>query len=210
MQETLNKICPRADLYKFLSECYYLPDHALIQKVVDVAQTNTFFAELCHRVPVGPELESLKIDFTRLFVGPFKVLAPPYGSFYLEDGRMMGESTIDVRNWYEKDGLDVVINDAPDHIAMELEFMYYLVAKQTQATNAGNLQDIQDCQRKQKMFLSSHLARWLPPFAKNVKENAQTTFYKKLARLTGIFVQKDLDACTLFDVQSVHSAEKGL
>jgi len=201
MQETFDKICQRAESYKFLSECYYLPDSGLIQKVVDVAQTNTSFAELSSCVSLALELESLKIDFTRLFVGPFKVLAPPYGSVYLEDGKMMGESTIDVRNWYEKEGLDVVINDAPDHIAMELEFMYYLVAKQTQATNAGNLQDIQDCQQKQKMFLSSHLARWLPPFAKNVQENAQTTFYKKLAQLTEIFVQRDLETYALFDIQ---------
>ena len=201
MQQTVDKICQRAESYKFLSECYYLPDSGLIQKVVDVAQTNTSFSELSSCVSLALELESLKIDFTRLFVGPFKVLAPPYGSVYLEDGKMMGESTIDVRNWYEKDGLDVVINDAPDHIAMELEFMYYLVAKQTQATNAGNLQDIQDCQRKQKMFLSSHLARWLPPFAKNVQENAQTTFYKKLAHLTEIFVQRDLETYALFDIQ---------
>ena len=201
MQETLNKVCQRADSYKFLSECYYLPDNTLIQKVVDFAQTNTFFAELCNCIPSNPELESFKIDFTRLFVGPFKVLAPPYGSVYLEDSRMMGESTIDVRNWYEKDGLDVAINDAPDHIAMELEFMYYLVAKQTQATNEGKLQDIQLYQQKQKMFLCSHLARWLPPFAKNVQGNAQTKFYKKLAQLTEMFVQKDLETCTLFGIQ---------
>jgi TorA maturation chaperone TorD len=106
----------------------------------------------------------------------------------------MGDSTIDVRNWYGKEELDVVINDAPDHIAMELEFMYYLVAKQTQATNEENLQDIQLYQQKQKTFLCSHLTRWLPEFAKKVQKNAQAEFYKKLARLTEIFVQKDLDA----------------
>ncbi len=194
MQELLNKVCQRADSYKLLSECYYLPDEELIQKVADLAQTNQFFAELSRCVPSGLELESLKIDYTRLFVGPFKVLAPPYGSVYLEDGRIMGGSTIDVRNWYEKEGLDIVIKDAPDHIAMELEFMYYLIAKQTQATNEGNLQDIQLYQQKQKSFLCSHLARWLPGFTENVQKNAQTEFYRELARLTEIFVQKDLDA----------------
>ncbi len=194
MQETLNKVCQRAEGYKFLSECYYLPDEEFIQKVADFAQTNQFFAELCNCIPSGLELESLKTDYAQLFVGPFKLLAPPYGSFYLEDGKIMGESTIDVRNWYEKEGLDVVIKDAPDHIAMELEFMYYLIARQTQTTNKGNLQDIQLYQQKQKSFLYVHLARWLPEFAEKVQKNAQTEFYKKLARLTEVFVQKDLDA----------------
>ena len=182
MKRTLAQLRQRADSYKFLSECFYLPDETLIQKVVDVARTDQFFAELCSWVSSDLELESLKIDFTRLFVGPFKVLAPPYGSIYLEDGKIMGESTLDVRDWYEKEGLDISINDAPDHIAMELEFMYYLVAKQTQATDEGNLQYIQLYQQKQTLFLCSHLFRWLPQFAKNVQENAQTKFYKKLAR----------------------------
>ncbi len=97
MPGTLNRVCQRADSYKLLSECYYLPDEELIQKVVEVAKTDQFFAELCKSVPSGVELESLKIDYTQLFVGPFKLLAPPYGSFYLEDSRIMGDSTIDVR-----------------------------------------------------------------------------------------------------------------
>jgi len=201
MQEILNKACQRADSYKFLSECYYLPDEELIQKIVDFAQANRYFAELCGCVSSDVGLESLKVDYAQLFVGPFKLLAPPYGSFYLEDSRFMGDSTIDVRNWYEKEELDIVAKDAPDHIAMELEFIYYLVAKQVQVSEDGNVQEIQLYQQKQKMFLCSHLTRWLPEFARNVQANAQTEFYKKLARLTGAFVQKDLDTCLSLDTR---------
>ncbi len=193
MQKTLIKVCQRADSYKFLSECYYLPDEELIQKVAEFAQTSRFFAELYNCIPLDVELESLKIDYAQLFVGPFKLLAPPYGSFYLEDSRLMGKSTIDVRNWYEKEGLDIVISDAPDHIAMELEFVYYLATKQAQAVKEGNSQSMQSYQYKQNLYLSSHLARWLPGFTKNVQKYAQTEFYKELARLTGTFVRKDLD-----------------
>ncbi|MHC4457730.1 MAG: TorD/DmsD family molecular chaperone [Planctomycetota bacterium] len=185
MQETLAHVYQRGNSYKLLSECYYLPDDNLLEKVGDAVQTNQFFAGLCNCIPSGFELESLKIDYAQLFVGPFKLLAPPYGSFYL--------------------GLDVVIKDTPDHIAMELEFMYYLVAKQTQATNEENLQGIQIYKQKQKSFLSSHLARWVPEFTANVQQNAQTEFYKKLAQLTEIFVQKDLDACTLLESDTQQS-----
>jgi TorA maturation chaperone TorD len=205
MQETLAHVCQRGNSYKFLSECYYLPDGNLLKKVGDAAQNNSFFVELASLIPPAVELDSLRIDFTRLFVGPFMLLAPPYGSVYLEDSRIMGESTIDVRSWYEKDGLNVVINDAPDHIAMELEFMHYLVAKQSQATNEGNLQDIQLYQQKQKSFLNSHLARWVLEFTENVQKNARTEFYKKLAQLTEMFVQKDLDACALFETRQPDS-----
>ncbi len=194
MEKILDDVCVRADSYKILSDCYYLPDNNFLERFKDAAQINILFAELASLIPLAVDIETLKVDFTRLFVGPFKLLAPPYGSVYLENNMIMGESTIDVRGFYENEDLGIVIKDAPDHIAMELEFMYYLVAKQTQATNEENLKDIRHYQQKQKSFLSIHLAKWLPGFAEKVQKNAQTEFYKKLARLTEIFVQKDLDA----------------
>jgi TorA maturation chaperone TorD len=168
-----------------------------MEKIADAAQTDRFFAELTLHVPPAIELESLKVDYAGLFVGPYRLLAPPYGSVYLEDKKIMGDSTIDVRNCYQNEDLDIVIKDAPDHIAVELEFMYYLVVKQIVAIRAANLQILQSCRQKQYRFLWVHLARWLPEFAENVQKNAQTEFYRNLVRLTNMFVQKDIDACAL-------------
>jgi TorA maturation chaperone TorD len=226
MQGIMDSVCQRADSYQLLSACYYLPDAELLQKIVDEAQNNHFFNELACCIASDTELESLIIDYTRLFVGPFKLLAPPYGSVYLEDGKVMGQSTVDVRNWYEKEGLDIVINDAPDHIAMELEFMYYLAVKQIQATRNEDAQGIEGSQKKQKSFLCSHLvrwvtefaenveknaethlARWVTEFAENVEKNAETKFYKTLAQLTEMFVQMDVQACTL--LSTVHHDSTG-
>ena len=201
MEKILDDVCVRADSYKFLSDCYYLPDSNFLEMFKDAAKINILFAELASFIPPAVDMETLKIDFTRLFLGPFKLLAPPYGSVYLENNMIMGESTIDVRKFYEDEDLGIVIKDAPDHIAMELEFMYYLVAKQTQATNEGNLRNIQLYEQKQKSFLCSHLGRWLPEFAENVQKNSQTEFYKKLANLTDIFVRKDLDGSLSSDTQ---------
>ncbi len=192
MEYLLDEVCQRADNYKFLSECYYLPDEGLMQKVVDVAQTDSWFVELSSCVPPLAELELLQIDFASLFVGPYKLLAPPYGSVYLEDGKLIGDSTMDVKRWYEKEGLDIVIKDAPDHITMELEFMYYLITKQIEAIDDSNPQDVQTYLQKQSSFLQTHLARWLPGFAENVQQNAQAAFYVQLSAETNNFVQKDM------------------
>ncbi len=196
MEMTPDDIYVRADSYKFLSDCYYLPDDSFIQRVADISQKNQFFADLASHVRTTAEIEALKVDFTKLFVGPFKLLAPPYGSVYLEDDRMLGESTVDVKNRYESEGLDVVIKDAPDHIAMELEFMYYLITKQA---GASETEDVQSFQQKQYSFLTTHLARWLPEFAKNIQINAQTDFYRKLAQLTEGFLRKDMEIFSLCD-----------
>ncbi|UCE49849.1 MAG: molecular chaperone TorD family protein [Phycisphaerales bacterium] len=196
MTITSANTCQRADRYRLLSDCYYLPDAQLVQRITDAVRTDPLFADLACCVPGALELEALKIDFASLFVGPYELLAPPYGSVYLEDDRVMGDSTIDVGNCYASEGLDITIKDAPDHIAVELEFMHYLAVRQMEATRRANLQAIQRYQQKQYSFLQTHLARWLPEFADNVRENARTAFYKHLAQITAVFVREDLGACT--------------
>ncbi len=192
MEETPANISQRADSYKFLSECYYPPDDELVQKIIDTAQNREFFSELASCVPPAVELKSLSVDFAGLFVGPFKLLAPAYGSAYFEDNRLMGDSTIDVRNCYENEGLDIVIKDAPDHIAVELEFIYYLIAREIEAARESNPDLVQSCRRKQFAFLQAHLGRWLTEFVERVQENALTEFYRRLAGLTEAFVQNDM------------------
>jgi TorA maturation chaperone TorD len=197
MECLLNENCLRAEKYKFLSECYYLPDEGFLQKVAEISQTDGSFVELSSCVSSSADLELLVVDFAGLFVGPYKLLAPPYGSFYLEDGKLMGDSTLDVKKWYEKEGLDIVVKDAPDHIAMELEFMYFLITKQIKAIEDSNLQDAQSYMQKQTAFLQTHLARWLPKFAENVQQNSQTEFYKQLSQLTNNFVQKEVKSLVM-------------
>ncbi len=51
-------------------------------------------------------MEPLKVEFSKLFVGPYKLFAAPYGSVYLDDERkVMGDSTLDVKNRYREAGL---------------------------------------------------------------------------------------------------------
>jgi len=189
---SLNAVSQKADSYNLLSQCYYLPEDQLIQKVTDAAISNPFFEEIaCHLLP-AVEIEQLRVEFTRLFVGPFKVLASPYGSAYLDDNRIMGDSTLDVQNRYKNEGLKVILKDAPDHIAMELEFMYYLSGNEAEASNINNLEIVQSYKQKQLSFLQDHLASWLPSFVEKVQKHAQTDFYKNLAHLTNTFVQNDM------------------
>jgi len=192
LKDILDSSAERADSYYLLSQCYYLPELELLQKVAKATTENHLFSEMAGHVPPSDELEALRVEFTRLFIGPFKVLAPPYGSAYLEDNKVMGDSTLDVSNRYENEGLQVVIKDAPDHIAMELEFMYFLGTQEIEAINSENQESLQSCRQKQFSFLQIHLARWLPGFVENVLKHTQTAFYRKLAHLTNTFVQNDM------------------
>ncbi len=184
----------RRDSYKLLSECYYLPDEKLIKILNGLEKSQGELPSgIVKTIPGIGDVESLKVDYSKLFVGPYGLLAPPYGSMYLEDSRMvMGNSTMDVKNKYEEEGLDIGLKEAPDHIAIELEFIYFLIFKEIEAIRNSDSGNTARYLEKQKVFLETHLGTWVSEFADNVVVNARTEFYKNLARLTKSFVKKDL------------------
>ncbi|MFC1825486.1 molecular chaperone [Thermodesulfobacteriota bacterium] len=199
IQETL-----KMEVYKILANCYYQPGPDLIGKLdhynrdVDFAfrQVANYMLKMKDEIRQLKDLDCLKIDFTRLFIGPYALLAPPYGSVYLEnDFRVMGDSTLHALEMYRETGVNVAdgFNDAPDHIAAELEFIYFLIFKEIEAINNSDLDGVIMYVEKRKTFLLTHLGSWIADFARNVEENAETEFYKNLARATKVFIMRDLE-----------------
>lgn len=184
----------RRDSYKLMSECYHLPDQKLIEMLDGLEKSrDELYSEIVRNAPRISGLESLEVDYSKLFVGPYGLLAPPYGSVYLEDWRtVMGDSTMDVVSRYREEGVSVRLTEPPDHIAIELEFMYLLVFKEVEAVRNSDADSAASYLKKQKAFLETHLGIWLSEFTDKVEANAQTEFYKNLARLTRSFVKKDL------------------
>jgi len=194
----------RRDAYKSLAACYHLPDGELTTMLKELAHQlgeigsgALSYAILMSSELRGPrELKKLKIDFARLFVGPYSLLAPPYGSVYLEGGRkIMGDSTLDLQERYRRAGVDLSDNfrDAPDHIAAELEFMYFLVFKEVEALENSDIETTFGFLEKQRAFLKQHLGTWVFEFADSIEEKAATDFYKNLARATKAFMKEELD-----------------
>ena len=195
MKELLSREEYRRDAYKLLAECYYLPDERLMETLHGVEKSRCgLYPEIAGILAATADAESLIVDYSRLFVGPYGMLASPYGSMYLEDkNQVMGDSAIDVRSRYGEEGLHVALKEAPDHIAIELEFMYFLLLKELEAIGISDSRTAAGYRKKQKEFLEAHLGAWVFEFADNVESNAQTEFYKDLARLTRSFVKEDME-----------------
>ncbi len=194
MGEILSRECERGASYKLLSECYYLPDENLIRMLNGLSESaRELHPELAGNIPGMDDVELLKVDYSKLFVGPYELLAPPYGSVYLEDGRLMGDSTMDVKNWYATEGLEITLREVPDHIALELEFVYFLISRETEAISNSSSEDAIHYLEKQKAFVGTHLGQWISAFADRVKERAETEFYRSLAYATEAFVKSDLE-----------------
>lgn len=191
----------RMKAFRVLGDCYLLPDPELSEKLKslqiymeDICQPVVgFIQKMRNELEAVAGFEALEVDFSRLFVGPYKLFAAPYGSVYLEDGRqVMGKSTLDVRERYLEAGLDMAkdFKDAPDHITAELEFMHYLIFKEIEALSESAAETAADYIQKQQSFLEDHLTAWVPTFTGYIIENAETRFYQNLAKATEMFVEK--------------------
>ena len=132
------------------------------------------------------------MDYTRLFVGPNGLVASPYGSVWLEDGgEVMGASTAAVATLYEEGGFEVAedLRELPDHVAVELEFLYLLLHEENAARANGDAEREAAARALRARFLEDHLGRWIAPFAGAVAAGAQCAFYRELAALTDRFVR---------------------
>ena len=220
-ENLLNHESSRMTAFRLLSDCFFLPEPGLSEKLenleFNMANVSEPAVKLVQSMRTEFEasagLEPLKVDFSKLFVGPYKLSAAPYGSVYLEGERkMMGDSTLDVRNRYREAGLDTAKNfkDAPDHISAELEFMYYLIFKEIEAFSRADMETAMDFVQKQKSFLEDHLMAWGPEFAGNIIEYAENPFYRNLAKVTEAFLKENYKiVCSLLDsVSSQLNSEK--
>lgn len=129
------------------------------------------------------ELQTLMIEYARLFVGPYQVIAPPYGSYYLEDGRLMGDSTIEVNQFYEKAGLAIneSFKDLPDHIIAELEFLLFLIHNEKDFLSKDDYDKFQIILQMRVEFFNIYVNKWLNKFSYRIIENTNSAFYKAVA-----------------------------
>lgn len=191
----------RADMYRLLSACFYQPEEAFLEEEV-FGQLKTAMAQVNPRwVPEAAVLEDtfraagcevLMLDYSRLFLGPFDILASPYGSVYIDGEKIvMGDSTMRTLELYRQGGFEVAgdFPEVPDHVAVELEFLYLLSLRIGQETDAAERRRLVTLKRT---FLEEHLGQWIEPLAAAVCKGAETEFYKTLAALTVRIVQEDV------------------
>lgn len=195
----------REDAYRLLAACYYPPTEEQVEENCSrsltalLEQSQPDAAEHARKAArsIGSDLEALAVEHARLFIGPFHLVAPPYGSFYLDDARtVMGESTARVAAFYHSCGLQLADDfaDLPDHVAVELEFMSYLAHRQREAAATGNLDEARRMLKLQREFLATHLLPWLTPFTRAVIDDGESPFYQAVARCTAAFIIADYAA----------------
>ena len=141
-------------------------------------------------------VEHLNIEYTRLFEGPGQAPAPPYASFYLNDGRLMGPETLAVRRKYIQWGVaSVHMGRMPDdHIALELAFMSYLCGEASDSLAREEEGRWKALIEAHTDFLRNHLLTWAPRFCSNMLSATQDAFFANLSRLTQAYLEDDIES----------------
>ncbi len=128
------------------------------------AAADAFGAHLDVRPDPEDLCRDLQITYARLFLGAGQGLsAPPYQSCYLaSDAPLMGLPAVRMRERLAAAGLSIAGqgNEPPDHLAVELEYLYFLLSKVREDKSAH----AQWADRAAE-FANSELCGWLPLFS---------------------------------------------
>jgi anaerobic sulfite reductase subunit A len=137
-------------------------------------------------------------EYMRLFlVNP---QAPPYESFYMDpERRVAGWIAAQLAHEYTKRGLALSpsLQESPDHVAVELEFMAFLCSLEAQAWERKVLEESAQALEWQHAFLRRHLVRWFPAFVRQVVVADQEGLYAVAAEAAGALIHHDQDLIAL-------------
>lgn len=116
--------------------------------------------------------ESLPEAWQRLFIGPWALPAPPWGSVWLDkESVLFGDSTLALREWMRTNGiaLDAERNEPEDHFGTLLLLAAWLCETEQDAMFA--------------QLLAWHLLPWSGRFLSVFVDHAAHPFYQALGQL---------------------------
>ena len=184
-------------LFKALSDLFSFPNKNNLLKVCDedlctinhesYSDLKNDFRELTETLKQTPEQE-LMVEYARLFVGPYQLVAPPYGSYYLEEGALMGETTVNVMKFYELTGntLSDSFRDLPDHLIAELDFLYLLLYNEKKLGEDNDKDNLVNIINLKTEFFEKYFKTWILEFTKVVIRESSSEFYRKLAEILNV------------------------
>jgi len=100
----------------------------------------------------------------------------------------------DVAGCYRAHGLSVggAERERPDHIAVELEFMACLTAKEADALVHLGPTQVELCRESAALFLTEHLGRWGPTFAARLAERSADGLCREVADVLAGWIASEL------------------
>ena len=140
------------------------------------------------------QLGLVKDEYTRLFLGPDKLIAPPWESCYTAKERaLFQESTLHVRSWYQNYGYAPAEgpNYPDDHISLMMHFLALTTERAAACLKDDLLCGYRNLLEGQKLFERNHLLNWLDAYAQDMEQSAAKRLYPGLVRAMTAFIRYD-------------------
>ncbi|OAT39241.1 Tat proofreading chaperone DmsD [Proteus myxofaciens] len=115
--------------------------------------------------------ETLTQAYQRLFIGPYALPAPPWGSVYLDNENVLfGNSTLDLREWMLEHGIDIALtqNEPEDHFGLIVMMVAWIA--ETRPVKLNEL-------------LAEHLLPWAYRYLEKMSLQSAFPYYEGLAML---------------------------
>lgn len=176
---------PSAALLKTASHDDSLRTVLLLDRA-EPGSAGRLYEVLKNAAPGGPQrLEAMKDEYTRLFLGPDHLSAPPWESVYTSPERLLFQKSIlDVRRRYRKHGLLPVgyPRTADDHVSLLLHFPALLYERAADALEAEDIPLCRGLLTDAYQFETEHLLNWLSGYAADMEPLPAKIFYPRLVQ----------------------------
>lgn len=160
---------------------YYNPQTENMRPLVSAFRDGSWAQEWPEAIPFNEALinafqaespEPLNDAFQRLFVGPYALPSPPWGSVWLDrENVLFGDSTLALRQWMRENGIafEAQQNEPEDHFGTLLMLAAWLKENQRE--------------EEWQQLLSWHLLPWSGRFLEAFVAQAAHPFYEALGKL---------------------------
>jgi TorA maturation chaperone TorD len=190
-----------ADIYAQLSEFFKEPSEGFAGNVAS-GQLARFFEERLELLGLDPSpsqslllagdvRSELEQEYRQLFLGPLPPYIVPVESVYKrwakapecelpfasEKGYLMGDPALELMQRYRSEGIAIpeALSSMPDHIALELEYMSFLLINR----------DEKAC----KEFLANHLD-WVDDLVRDIETVGTGGFYSHGAGIARVIIKR--------------------
>jgi TorA maturation chaperone TorD len=174
----------------------------LLREEVGAASVPLGFGELAaDQLDLRPLLKELRrpqkeliAEYDRVFgLVPARECPPHETEYHTNaDTFFRAQQMADVAGFYRAFGLETAHEtpERPDHVALELEFMAFLLTKRRLALAAGGGGDDQArvCDEAMRAFFVDHVIWWLPSFATGLRRRAERGPYVAASRILAAFL----------------------
>ena len=143
------------------------------------------------------DADAAKMEYTRLFLGPDKLIAPPWESCYTAKERaLFQESTLKVRSWYQQ--YSYVPSGYPshpdDHISLMMHFLALTTERAAQCLESDLMCGYRSLLEGQKLFEKNHILNWMDAYCADMDKSETKVLYPQLTRAMADFIAYDQQA----------------